>query len=145
MTIKIPNSRVVSREGVNAAQRFFEGCGCIFQEVALQNDFGKDAYIDLTFGEIVSPLCIAVQIKSGQPFQSAAGDYFIPVERHASNWRSSTVPVFGLVYDPSDNLLRWADLTGYLRAHPKQDSGSVPVRSSAVLNEETLRGEFGRA
>ena len=27
--------------------RFFERHGCVFQEVAQQNDFGKDAYVDI--------------------------------------------------------------------------------------------------
>jgi hypothetical protein len=40
------------------------------------------------------------------------GDYFIPVDDHADDWRNSTVPVFGLVYDPDDHQIRWIDITG---------------------------------
>ena len=45
--MNVPRSRITAREGVNAAQSLFDACGCVFQEVAQQNDFGKDAYVDL--------------------------------------------------------------------------------------------------
>lgn len=141
--VKTPANRIVTREGVNATQVFFESTGCFFQEVAQQNDFGKDAYIDIVEKDgTTTPLCAALQIKSGESYRSANGDYFVPVENHASNWRQSTIPVFGVVYDPNDRLLRWADLTGYLRSNPEQDGGSIPVQSDAVLDMSSLRGEF---
>jgi hypothetical protein len=143
--VKVPVTRLVAREGVAAAQSFFEKNNCVFQEVAQQNDFGKDAYVDIVRGGIVTFLCLALQIKSGASYKSANGDYFIPLESHADIWRRSTVPVFGLVYDPTDNLLRWIDLTRYLRGHAHQDRGSVPVSKDAVLNETTLHTAFTRA
>src|SRR5947209_19974063 len=73
------------------------------------------------------------------------GEYVVPVDEHADLWRRSTVPVFGIVYDPWDNQLRWVDLTGYLRAHPQQDGGTVPVSSRHTLDELTLRGVFAGA
>ena len=141
----IPLTRTRSREGVNAARALFEAAGCIFQEVAQQNDFGKDAYVDLTESGIVTPFCVAVQIKAGESFRLERGNYFIPVDAHAENWRRSTVPVFGLVYDPSDCLLRWTDLTAYLQEHPRQEGGRIPVPADAVLNEESLGGKFATA
>jgi hypothetical protein len=50
----------------------------------------------------------------------------VPVENHSEIWRRSTVPVFGIVYDPDDSQIRWVDLTGYLRAHPEQSGGEHP-------------------
>jgi hypothetical protein len=123
----------------------FEQHGCAFQEVAQQNDFGKDAYVDLAADGAVTPLCVAVQVKSGVSYRTAAGDYFVPVEQHAETWRASTVPVFGLVYDPDDHGLRWVDLTGYLRAHPDVSSGNVPVGRNVLLTAGTLRGVFANA
>jgi hypothetical protein len=145
VAINIPNTRVTCREGVNAAQAFFEKSNCIFQVVAHQNDFGKDAYIDLARHGSVTSLCVAVQIKSGESYRTTQGDYFIPVEQHAENWRHSTVPVFGVIYDPGDQILRWVDLTAYLRMHPQQNAATVPVLREAILNEETLRQDFERA
>ncbi|MBW4091487.1 MAG: DUF4365 domain-containing protein [Proteobacteria bacterium] len=124
MSVNIPENRRTAREGVNFVQAFFERHGCVFMEVSQQNDFGKDAYVDIGERGKLTPLCIAVQIKSGESNRTADGDYFVPVEQHAANWRRSTVPVFGMVYDPADKLARWADLTAYLRAHPDQKTGS---------------------
>jgi hypothetical protein len=145
VSVKIPSTRATARDGVNAAQAFFESCGCIFQEVAQQNDFGKDAYVDLADGKTVSPFCVAVQIKAGRSFRKSDGSYFLPVESHADNWRRSTVPVFGLVYDPDDRTLRWGDLTAYLRTRPEQDGGTVPISRDAILDECTIRTGFAKA
>jgi len=142
---KLSTASITARDGVNAVRTFLEHHGCVFQEVAQQNDFGKDGYLD--FGEkgIVTFLCAALQIKSGPSYRTAKGDYSIPVETHADTWRKSTVPVFGLVYDPDDALIRWVDLTGYLRAHPDQIDRSVPVSGRHVLDEMSLRGAFKSA
>jgi hypothetical protein len=143
--LRNPLERITSREGVNAAQAFFERNGCIFQEIPQQNDFGKDAYVDLGEGGTVSFLCVALQVKSGRSYRTAEGDYSLPVESHAKNWRHSTVPVFGFVYDPDDGLIRWCDVTEHLRANPDQDSGMIRVNRDVILNEVSLRSEFTSA
>jgi hypothetical protein len=135
----------MAKDGVNAVKTFFEHHGCGFQDVAQQNDFGKDGYLD--FGErgVVTPLSAALQIKSGNSFRTAKGEYFIPVETHANTWRGSTIPIFGIVYDPDDRLLRWIDITGYLLDNPKLHSGNIPVSRHATLDEISLRDEFKAA
>jgi hypothetical protein len=137
--------RVRSREGVNAVQAFLERHGCIFQEVAEQNDFGKDGYVDLGDRGSVTFLCAALQIKSGTSYRTAKQDYFIPIGDHANNWRQSTVPIFGLVYDPEDRQIRWTDITGYLRANPGQQSGAIPVPGEIILDEVSLQTTFKAA
>ena len=141
----IPTNRKVAREGVNAVQTFFERNDCVFQEVAQQNDFGKDAYVDITLNRTPTPLCAALQIKAGTSYRSADGDYFVPVQNHRDMWRRSTVPVFGLVYDPDDGLIRWADVTGYLRSASGHSVSTVPVSRYAILNERSLHGDFTAA
>jgi hypothetical protein len=123
----------------------FERNGYVFQEVSQQNDFGKDAYVDITHDGCFSPLCVAVQIKSGSSYRSSSGDYFIPLDQHAHTWRNSTVPVFGIVFDPEDGLLRWLDLTGYLRTHPTQNNGRVTVHRDSLLTDDSLAGGFADA
>ena len=80
---KISANRRVEREGINAAQAFFEKNNCVFQEVSLQNDFGKDAYLDVTRDGAFGPLCVALQIKSGISYRTNSDDYFIPIDHHA--------------------------------------------------------------
>ncbi len=144
-TVRNPPERITAREGINAAQAFFEHHGCVFQEVAQQNDFGKDAYVDIGENASVSFLCVAIQVKAGVSYRSAKGDYFIPIDDHAHNWRYSTVPIFGIVYDPDDQLMRWIDITGHLRANPHKQTGSVLVSREAILTEANLRGAFTSA
>ncbi len=133
---------MTSDDGVNAARTFFGHNRCKFQEVDLRSDIGKDVYVDVATNGVVSYLCVALQIKSGTSYRTAKGDYFIPVANHAESWRLSTIPVFGIVYDPDDALMRWVDITAYLRAHPRQVGGSIPVSRDAVLTVASLAGEF---
>ena len=142
---RLQSQSTTAKGGVNAVRTFLEHYGCVFQEVAQQNDFGKDGYVDIGERGVVTFLCAALQIKSGTSYRTAKGDYFIPVDSHADTWRKSTVPVFGLVYNPEDGLIRWVDLTGYLRAHPELTGGSVPVSGRHVLDAISLRGAFKAA
>jgi hypothetical protein len=135
---KIPNNRSTDRAGVGAAFRFFEANGCIFHEIPQQHDFGKDAYVDIAQDGIVTPICIALQIKSGNSYRTASGDYSIPLNQHSHTWRYSTVPVFGVVFDPDDQKLRWVDVTGYLRQEMGVSAGSVPIGRNDVLDRESL-------
>ena len=92
--MRVPDNRKTSREGVNAAHAFFEHHDCVFQEIAQQNDFGKDGYLDYGEAGKISALCSALQIKSGTSFRTAKGDYFIPLCANISETSSpSTITV----------------------------------------------------
>src|SRR5690349_7082359 len=107
---KVPASRTTEREGIRAVTEFFETNGCIVQPVNLENDFGKDLYVDLTKDSTVLGLTCAVQVKSGASYRTRDG-YVVPVSTHFHCWRDSTVPVLGIVRDPERGLLVWTDLT----------------------------------
>jgi len=50
----------MSREGINAAQAFFDRNGSVFHEIPQQHDFGKDGYLDFgERGDHNPPLCRA--------------------------------------------------------------------------------------
>ena len=140
--MRITDEQVISEDGVNATRTFFMHNRCRFQEIDARNDFGKDAYVDVATNGIVGYLCVALQIKAGRSYRLASGDYFIPIASHSESWRLSTIPVFGIVYDPDDTLLRWVDITGYLRGHPRQDRGNIPVSRNSVLTDASLAAEF---
>jgi hypothetical protein len=142
---KLSGHGSTAKDGVNAVRTFLEHHGCVFQEVAQQNNFGKDGYVDIGERGVITFLCAALQVKFGASYRTAKGDYVIPVDSHADTWRKSTIPVFGLVYDPDDGLIRWIDLTGYLRAHPEQTGGTVPVSGRHVLDLISLHGAFKAA
>lgn len=108
---RLSPQRSVDRQGMLATQTYFESRHHVFQEVAQQNDFGKDAYVDLSQKGEITPLCIALQVKSGLTYRNADGTYAIPVGNHGAMWRESTIPTFGIVFDPTLEALFWTDLT----------------------------------
>ena len=63
--MQLSDKRRAGREGVNAARMFFENNDCAFQEIGLENDFGKDAYIDIGEAGSVTKSLRSLQIKSG--------------------------------------------------------------------------------
>jgi hypothetical protein len=63
------SSRISSRDGVNTARLFFEHHACRFQEIDQQQDIGKDVYVDLADKAGITPLCVALQIKSGVSYR----------------------------------------------------------------------------
>src|SRR4030042_3919630 len=124
--MRLRKNRKTEREAVNAAREFFEANGCIFQEVDTGNDYGKDAYIDLVDEGHVTGVCAAVQIKGGASYKRKEG-YAIPIGEHLDVWRSSTLPIIGIVYDPEDRQLRWCNISNYLDNHGVEDPSYIPV------------------
>jgi hypothetical protein len=54
--------------------------------------------------------------------------------------------MFGIVHDPSDGKLRWCNISEFLNSpEGGRLSGSIPVASSALLNEAALHREFAAA
>jgi len=140
--MKIRKNRPAEREAVNAARSFFESHNCVFQEVELANDYGKDAYVDIVDEGEITGLCIAVQIKGGASYRRSGG-YGIPLdEDHAEVWRQSSVPVAGLVYDPEDRAIRWCNISTSLENVGVELPTYIPVSSSDILSKETLIGGF---
>lgn len=137
----VPPHRSTDKAGVNACRTLFEKCGYIFQEVELGNDFGKDAYVDLVDGREVTGGCVALQIKSGESFRRRDG-FGIPIEDHYSVWRNSSIPVAGIVYDPTDHVLYWCNITEYLDSSGQEVPTIVPVSRDSILNERTLEIAF---
>jgi hypothetical protein len=138
--MKLRSNRVVERNAVNAARDFFETNGCIFQEVDTANDYGKDAYVDLADEGQVTGVCAAVQIKGGTSYKRKDG-YVIPVGEHLDVWRSSTLPIIGIVYDPEDKHLRWCNISRYLDGVGATAPSHIPIRADAILTPTILRLE----
>ncbi len=128
---RLSPQRSVDRQGMLATQTYFESRHHVFQEVAQQNDFGKDAYVDLSQKGEITPLCIALQVKSGLTYRNADGTYAIPVGNHGAMWRESTIPTFGIVFDPTLKSLFWTDLTRTLTL--QRELGRVIVPPSQRL------------
>lgn len=130
-----PN-RAIERSGVRKVVDFFESHDCVVQPVNLENDFGKDLYVDLTRDRMVTGTTFAAQVKSGKSYRTSNG-YEIPVGKHYEYWRSSTVPVIGIVYDPEEDELYWTDISTYLQLC-SDPPGSIPVQKTDRLKTDSL-------
>ncbi len=136
--MKTRPNRPIERAAVNAVQTLFESCNCVFQPVALENDFGKDAYVDISAGNHVTGLCVALQIKGGDKYRRARG-YAIPLDaEHAAIWRDSTLPVAGIVHDPDTNKLFWCNISQFLAGISGSLPTSIPVSQSNELTANSL-------
>lgn len=83
----------------------------IVQPVSGENDIGRDAYVDVVRGTDVTGEVVALQVKSGPSFRQD-DRWVIPGDpQDFTLWRESTVPMFGVVHDPSDESLRWVNLS----------------------------------
>jgi uncharacterized protein DUF4365 len=102
------------RRAIRAVQGLLEDANHIYQPVLGSNDIGKDAYVDIVeHGEVTGDV-IALQIKGGESFRRARG-YAIPCTApDIELWRSSSIPVFGVVHDAGK--LHWTNLTAWARA-----------------------------
>ena len=140
--VKVPENRPTEREGVNFARTLFERESCMFQEVPRENDFGKDAYVDVNRDDgVVTGVCAALQIKSGITYRRG-DDYAIPIGKHRSAWAGSTVPLMGLVFDPERTLLCWCSITDFMHSARAAESASIPVYRRNVLDRQSLKSDF---
>jgi hypothetical protein len=116
---KLRKNRPTERAAVNSVQTFFELHNHLFQPVNLENDIGKDAYIDLSEGNDPSGLCLAVQIKGGSQTTRTTrkGETRgIPFTRNdAELYRASNIPVFGMAHKDNDAGIHWVNLSEYCR------------------------------
>lgn len=140
--MKLRKNRKVERAAVNAVMAFFESCGCVFQEVDGANDYGKDAYVDLGAVDQVTGACIALQIKGGRSYRDSAG-LFIPVdERHAAIWRTSTLPVAGLVHDAESGDIFWGNISKFLTSPAMQFPTKFRIDPGNRLSGNSLPATF---
>lgn len=107
---------VTSQKAVNAFRAFCLNQGWVFTETPEQTDFGKDGYLDFSRNGRLTGQCIALQIKGGVSFRRG-NSFIIPADRRRRTfWMESSVPVFGIVWNPVDDGLYWTNLTSTLRS-----------------------------
>ncbi|MHC9297249.1 DUF4365 domain-containing protein [Mycobacterium sp. LTG2003] len=132
----------VERAGVNAAVALLESAGHIVHQVDGTKDHGLDLYVQLVEDGHPTGAHIAVQVKSGSTYRRSFG-YAIPVGKHAEIWRTTNVPVIGVVFDPEMRMLYWCNITGHLQETP--NSRAVPVREEQVLTRQNIAAVIAEA
>lgn len=111
----VKDSWVTSQRSVNAFREYCLSRKWVFTETPEQTDFGKDGYLDFSKDGRLTGQCIAVQVKGGSSFRRGDSYVITADERRRVLWMDSSVPVFGIVWDPDSGELYWIDLTTELR------------------------------
>jgi hypothetical protein len=124
---KITNA--TERKGVNFIRRLFEDANCVFKEVSKEHDYGHDAFVLIVDGESVTPIEIALQIKSGASYCKAESCQFSSTASQLDFWRQHPLPTLGIVFDPNENCAYWVDLKekGTTFRFSKQNSQNIVV------------------
>lgn len=134
------------RGGINAVRALLERHGLVVDEVDGRSDYGRDLNVDVTRASEITGGVIGVQVKGGSSFFKH-GRWVIPATPTDWHyWRSSTVPILGMVHDPNTAVIRWINLSHLARSRVLVDGFNVELQSDAasevvvteVLNEETF-------
>jgi hypothetical protein len=136
--VKRKRTHAVSREGVRHVGAIVEANNSIFQEIDSSNDVGNDAYIEFVDDESTTGCCIAVQIKSGVSYFNRAGRPCIRVDAsHIEYWRSHTLPVAGVVYDPRERVAYWCDITASI-SEERSARTQISIDQASVFSTATF-------
>ncbi len=112
-------SSAMAKKGFNYVRNIIESSNSIFHEVHQENDYGNDAFLELVESEDVKGITLAIQVKSGVSFCTNSSCRIPASKQHFEYWKSHSLPVIGIVYDPNDNLAYWINITNYLDNNPE--------------------------
>lgn len=122
------------RGGINAVRTLLERHGLVVDEVDGRSDYGRDLNVDVTRGSEITGGIIGVQVKGGKSFQRRR-QWVIPAAPvDWQYWRSSTVPIIGMVHDPDTATIRWINLSQLARSRVQIDGYSSTPQSDAVTD-----------
>ncbi|MEU2478123.1 DUF4365 domain-containing protein [Streptomyces sp. NPDC013130] len=139
---RIRGTKATERAGVNALREYLESRDCVVQEVDTANDFGKDLLVDLTEDREITGQTIAVQVKSGESF-SRKGTWGIPARSVDLNtWLESSIPVFGVVYDPGSDALHWMNLSAYVHEEMDARHEHKNIGKGEIAEHDRFKGHF---
>lgn len=117
------------RGGINAARTLLERHDLVVDEVDGRSDYGRDLNVDVTRGSRITGGIIGVQVKGGRSFYKH-GQWIIPATpTDWQYWRSSTVPIIGMVHDPDAATIRWINLSQLARSRVQVDGYIVEPQS----------------
>ncbi|MEU6526718.1 DUF4365 domain-containing protein [Streptomyces sp. NPDC046924] len=139
---RIRGTKAAERAGVNALREFLEARDCVVQEVDTANDFGKDLLVDLTENREITGQTIAIQVKSGRSF-SRNEIWGIPARPVDLNtWLESSIPVFGVVYDPDSDVLHWMNLSAYVHEEMDARHEHKDIGKAQLVERDRFKGHF---
>lgn len=126
--LRTRDNLVTERAGINHARIVVEGSGSLFKEINLQHDFGHDATILLVVDGEVQPREVALQVKSGQSYNTEFTCHLPATAGHIDFWARHDLITLGIVYDPEVDAAYWIDLQSECRARKRlRHSGGATI------------------
>lgn len=107
--MKVPNTKLVEREGVAKAEIAFGKLGYAFREQTT-NDYGIDAHVEMLKDGTATGRLIALQIKSGVSQFSEKSENSIIFRSdvsHLDYWLNHSLPVLIVLYNPDSERMYW--------------------------------------
>lgn len=129
---------VSERGGINAVRALLERHGLVVDEVEGRSDYGRDLNVDLTQGSEITGGIIGVQVKGGRSY-FRHHQWVIPATPvDWEYWRSSTVPIIGMVHCPDTQVIRWINLAQLARSQILVADGSYEVQERSDALDEVI-------
>jgi hypothetical protein len=141
MPTKWKNTKTTENVGLLFIAEVINNSKCILNKIDGSNDIGLDAYLEFVERESATGLCIGIQVKSGNSYQTSdkSQAVFKADKEHFEYWQSHTLPIAGLVYIPEDNNVYWVDITEYLNNDPNiviSGPYNIKVSKESVFNHQ---------
>ncbi len=116
MSTKWKNTKRTENQGLIFVSQVINFHNCILNNVDGSKDIGLDGYLEFIEKEAATGLCIGIQVKSGNSYQTNDKSCaLIKADKaHFEYWGSHSLPVAGLIYIPEDNKAYWIDITEHL-------------------------------
>jgi len=141
MPTKHPKANFIGEEGVDFIRLVCSRSNALFFE-RIREDIGIDGYIELLTPENHTTGILAhIQCKSGVSWITKGGRYQIKSDKkHFQTWNSyKPYPVIGIIYNPSQRIARWVDISKFLADNPNIiEDGPYIIEAppNQIFNEE---------
>ncbi|WP_437918754.1 DUF4365 domain-containing protein [Sphingobacterium sp. LRF_L2] len=144
MSTKRKESKRTEFLGVNHIAQLVNHSNCIFNKIDESNDQGLDAYIEFIENESATGLCIGVQIKSGDSYQSSDKRHAVITAdfNHFEYWKNHILPLAGIVYIPEDDSAYWVDLSDHLKDNDLSGPYTVRLSKENILTPDTFQNFY---
>ena len=118
MGTKYTKSAQTGDEGVALVSQIAAKVGAVFRPFE-KVDLGIDGTIELlTDDRQPSGDLVLIQIKSGSSYIRGGRFYVDADKAHFETWAKYSLPVIGIVCDPSTDVARWVDISEHILQHP---------------------------
>lgn len=144
MSTKRKNSKLTEFLGIDHVASLVNKANSIFNKIDGSNDIGLDGYIEFVENESATGLCIGVQIKSGNSYQSTDKTFAVISADfdHFEYWKNHILPLAAIVYIPEDDLAYWIDLSCRLKDDNLSGPYTIRIPKDNALKFDTFQNFY---